>query len=55
MKPNIRLSYSTNVHPAETLADLERSLREYVAPISRDAFGEGVAATKSADRDEAGG
>ena len=45
MKNNVHLSYSTNVHPAESLADLERSLREYVAPISRAAFGEGVAAT----------
>ncbi len=45
MKQNIHLSYSTNVHPAETLSDLERSVREYVAPISRAAFGGGVAAT----------
>src|SRR6185295_17445873 len=38
------LSYSTNVHPAESLADLTRSIREHVAPISRAAFGETVAA-----------
>lgn len=44
MKTDIHLSYSTNVHPAESLADLERSLREHVAPISRAAFGERVAA-----------
>ena len=44
MKTAIHLSYSTNVHPAESLADLERSLREHVAPISRAAFGDRVAA-----------
>src|SRR4051812_30636997 len=32
MKKNL-LSYSTNVHPAESLDDLTRSLREYVGPI----------------------
>ncbi len=45
MKNTVHLSYSTNVHPAESLADLERSVREYVAPISRVAFGDRVAAT----------
>jgi len=43
--PTAHLSYSTNVHPAESLADLERSIRDYVAPISRAAFGDRVAAT----------
>ena len=38
------LSYSTNVHPAESLDDLTRSLREHVAPISRGAFGDSIAA-----------
>ena len=32
MKKNL-LSYSTNVHPAESLDDLSRSLRDFVAPI----------------------
>src|ERR1035437_6010677 len=43
MKPN--LSYSTNVHPAQTLDELLASLHAHVAPISRAAFGPGVAAT----------
>ena len=38
-KPNY-LSYSTNVHPAESLDDLLAVLRDHVAPISRKAFGE---------------
>jgi hypothetical protein len=40
----MHLSYSTNVHPAESLQDLTRSLHEHVAPISRAAFGDRVAA-----------
>jgi len=40
---NVCLSYSTNVHPAETLDELSRSLREHVAPISRRAFGNAAA------------
>lgn len=38
--PAFRLSYSTNVHPAAEVADLLRLVREEVAPICRDAFGE---------------
>lgn len=40
----VHLSYSTNVHPAETLAELQDALRRHVAPVSRAAFGDGVAA-----------
>ncbi|HYG76297.1 MAG TPA: metabolite traffic protein EboE [Planctomycetota bacterium] len=32
------LSYSTNVHPAETVDELSASLRDHVAPVSRRAF-----------------
>lgn len=39
------LSYSTNVHPAETLDELAASIRNFVAPISRAAFGPGMTAT----------
>lgn len=38
------LSYSTNVHPAETAQALDAVLTDHVAPISRKAFGDGVAA-----------
>lgn len=38
------LSYSTNVHPAESLDELSRVVKEHVAPISRSAFGDGRAA-----------
>src|ERR1044071_3700678 len=38
------LSYSTNVHPADTIDDLGASIRNFVAPISRAAFGPGMAA-----------
>ncbi|HYF49741.1 MAG TPA: metabolite traffic protein EboE [Planctomycetota bacterium] len=38
------LSYSTNVHPAETMDELIAVLREQVAPISRQAFGNDWAA-----------
>jgi hypothetical protein len=41
---NAFLSYSTNVHPAESLEQLIGTLREHVAPISRAAFGSGTAA-----------
>ena len=37
--PKIHLSYSTNVHPAETLAELRRSIVEHVTPVTRAAFG----------------
>ena len=40
----MHLSYSTNVHPAESLDDLIAMLREHVAPISRAAFGDRVEA-----------
>ncbi|HLX61201.1 MAG TPA: metabolite traffic protein EboE [Planctomycetota bacterium] len=40
----IHLSYSSNVHPAESLDELSASLREFVAPISRAAFGDALAA-----------
>src|SRR5476651_2099629 len=40
----MHLSYSTNVHPAESLDDLIGTLREHVAPISRAAFGDRTAA-----------
>ena len=40
----VHLSYSTNVHPAENVAELETVLRQQVAPVSRAAFGAGVAA-----------
>jgi sugar phosphate isomerase/epimerase len=40
----VDLSYSTNVHPAETLEQLQRVLREHVAPVSRAAFGPAAAA-----------
>jgi hypothetical protein len=36
----VDLSYSTNVHPAETLDELLAMLRQNVAPVSRGAFGE---------------
>jgi hypothetical protein len=38
----IHLSYSSNVHPAESLDDLTRTLHEYIAPISHSARGAGV-------------
>ncbi|HEY3323920.1 MAG TPA: metabolite traffic protein EboE [Planctomycetota bacterium] len=38
------LAYSTNVHPAETLAELSQMLRQHVGPISRGAFGPNTAA-----------
>jgi hypothetical protein len=38
------LSYSTNVHPAESVDELTASLRQHVAPISRKAFGTDTAA-----------
>jgi sugar phosphate isomerase/epimerase len=41
---NIHLSYSTNVHPAESLDELIESLKKHVAPISRTAFGNETAA-----------
>lgn len=34
------LSYSTNVHPAETAGELRAVLREHVAPVMRAALGE---------------
>jgi hypothetical protein len=37
------LSYSTNVHPAESLDELTGVLKSRVAPISRAAFGAGTA------------
>ena len=40
----VHLSYSTNVHPAENVTDLEAVLRQQVAPVSRAAFGPDVAA-----------
>ena len=40
----VHLSYSTNVHPAESSDELIAMLRRDVAPISRKAFGPGVAA-----------
>ena len=36
----VDLSYSTNVHPAETLEELHQVLRQHVAPVMRGAFGE---------------
>jgi len=39
----VSLSYSTNVHPAETVEDLHAILEKHVAPVSRGAFGEGEA------------
>ena len=36
---DVHLSYSTNVHAAESLAELEQTLRQHVAPVSRAAFG----------------
>jgi hypothetical protein len=33
--PPLRLGYCTNVHPAETVADLVRALRAYAAPVAR--------------------
>lgn len=41
---NAHLSYSTNVHPAETLEELTAVLRRHVAPVSRAAFGDQTAA-----------
>jgi hypothetical protein len=41
---DIHLSYSTNVHPAESLNELIEVLRKHVAPISRGAFGNQTAA-----------
>ncbi|MCZ7644988.1 MAG: metabolite traffic protein EboE [Planctomycetota bacterium] len=35
----LQLSYSTNVHPAESVAELQAMLRAQVAPVSRGAFG----------------
>lgn len=35
----VTLSYSTNVHPAESAAELDAMLRTQVAPVSRAAFG----------------
>ena len=40
---DVFLSYSTNVHPAESLDELIASLRAHVAPVSRAAFGEQIA------------
>src|ERR1051325_2315872 len=37
---DVDLSYSTNVHPAETLEELEAVLRNQVAPVMRKALGE---------------
>ena len=39
----VELSYSTNVHPAETLDELLAMLRQHVAPVSRGAFGDQMA------------
>ncbi|MBI3829550.1 MAG: metabolite traffic protein EboE [Planctomycetes bacterium] len=36
---SVDLSYSTNVHPAESLDDLVRILKDHVAPVMRGAFG----------------
>ena len=41
---DVHLSYSTNVHPAETATELAECLRAHVAPISRAAFGAARAA-----------
>jgi len=40
----VYLSYSANVHPAETVDELLECLRRHVGPISRAAFGAGPAA-----------
>ena len=40
----VYLSYSSNVHPAESLEELTSSLGRDIAPVSRAAFGPGVAA-----------
>jgi hypothetical protein len=41
---DIHLSYSANVHPAETVDELLNVLRRHVAPVMRAAFGPGEAA-----------
>ncbi|MFH0938851.1 MAG: metabolite traffic protein EboE [Planctomycetota bacterium] len=41
---NCHLSYSTNVHPAESLEQLSEMLRAHVAPISRAMCGDTIAA-----------